>query len=280
MSTEYDVERIDTENLRLKFFLVPWDSEIAGQPVAELKEIELLGREKAYNDYEGFRGWLSEHKVLLCSCRVAQERIAEIMFLEDQGFRFIELNYRPRLTTVSKLEFPQEQITVELANDGDREALASIASRAFPYGRFHQDPRVAAGLGDRRYRTWLWNGFRNSRQQVVKCLLEGEVVGFFVAEYPEAGHCFWSLCALEPSFQGQGLGKRVWKAMLRWHQVQGIDTVSTSISSHNVPVLNLYASLGFRFAAPTVTLHWMPAAARDRIEAGSRKRSVGEGAGL
>ena len=84
------------------------------------------------------------------------------------------------------------------------------------------------------------------------------VVAFFVVEYPEQGHCFWSLVGLAPGLQGQGLGKRVWRTMLGWHKKNGIDTISTSISSHNSTVLNLYISLGFRFPAPHMTFHWRP----------------------
>jgi hypothetical protein len=46
--------------------------------------------------------------------------------------------------------------------------------------------------------------------------------------------------------------------MLAFHRREGVQEVSTSISSHNVAVLNLYASMGFRFPAPTITLHWCP----------------------
>jgi ribosomal protein S18 acetylase RimI-like enzyme len=79
-----------------------------------------------------------------------------------------------------------------------------------------------------------------------------------VIEFPEPKHCFWSLIGLAPGLQGRGLGKRVWNAMLHQHRERGIDTVSTSISSHNVAVFNLYVALGFRFPAPSMTLQWRP----------------------
>jgi len=104
----------------------------------------------------------------------------------------------------------------------------------------------------------MWNAFERPTQRVLKCLLDGAVVGFFVVEAPQAGHVFWSLTGLAPGLQGRGLGKRVWQAMLRHHQGEGAHTVSTSISSHNVPVFNLYVALGFRFPAPSVTLQWCP----------------------
>ena len=142
---------------------------------------------------------------------------------------------------------PQDTLQVAPATPQDRELLADMAAQVFRHGRFHQDPRIDPALGDRRYRTWMWNAFERPTQRVLKCLLDDAVVGFFVVESPQPGHCFWSLTGLAPGLQGRGLGKRVWQAMLRHHQAEGAHTVSTSISSHNVPVFNLYVALGFRF---------------------------------
>jgi RimJ/RimL family protein N-acetyltransferase len=94
---------------------------------------------------------------------------------------------------------------------------------------------------------------------VLKCSLDGRIVGFFVIEARKHGDCFWSLNGLAPGSEGQGLGKRVWRSMLHWHRAAGVHTVSTSISSHNVAAFNLYVALGFRFPLPSMTLQWCPA---------------------
>ena len=56
--------------------------------------------------------------------------------------------------------------------------------------------RIDPALGDRRYRAWMWNAFERPTQRVLKCLLDDAVVGFFVVEAPQPGHCFWSLTGL------------------------------------------------------------------------------------
>jgi ribosomal protein S18 acetylase RimI-like enzyme len=180
------------------------------------------------------------------------------MFLEARGFRFIELNYLPRLENIQSRSFDASGINVIAAELADRDALAEMASQVFRHGRLHQDPRIDPELGDRRYRVWMTNAFQHPKQSVLKCMLDGAIVGFFVVEFPEPRHCFWSLIGLAPGLQGRGLGKRVWQAVLRHHQEQGIDAVNTSISSLNVPVFNLYVSLGFRFPQPSLTLQWLP----------------------
>ena len=255
---DYILENIQTDALTLDYFLVPWDTAIIEQPVAEIKHLEIRETEQAGRDYLDFRHWCRKHGITLCCCRVTHDQLIESMFLETQGFRFIELNYRPRLDKLLKLELPDDSLIIEPAHYRDRELLAEMAAAAFMYGRFHQDPRLGAKLGNRRYKTWLLNSFDHPHQKVFKCLQDSKIIAFFVVEQQEPGHCFWSLNGIAPGLQNQGLGKRVWRTMLRWHQKEGIDTVTTSISSHNISAFNLYISLGFRFPSPHMTFHWRP----------------------
>jgi len=256
MNFDYRVELIQTYSLTAEFFLVPWDTEILTQPVAEISRLEVKESEAAGRDFRTFSTWCDKHAITLCNCRIAHNQIVESMFLQAQGFRFIELNYQPQMNKLQELELPNDEIIIEPAADADRMILAEMAGSVFQHGRFHQDPRLGATLGNRRYRTWLLNAFELPHQKVLKCLLGGVIIAFFVVEYPEQGHCFWSLNGLAPGMQGKGLGKRVWRTMMRKHQQEGIETITTSISSHNIAVLNLYASLAFRFPVPYATFHW------------------------
>lgn len=262
MNFAYTTESIRTAALHLDYYLVPWDTQILGAPVAQIADVRVSDVTRAGCDYEEFTRWCTQQHVALCACRLPSERVADAMFLEERGFRFVELNYLPQLTGLQSLQLPQTNIGIEPAAPEDREPLAAMAAQVFRHGRFHQDPRIDPALGDRRYRAWLSNAFERPGQRVLKCLLDGAIVGFFVVETPVPGQCFWSLTALAPGLQGRGLGKRVWRAMLRHHRSEGVDVVSTSISSHNVPVFNLYAALGFRFPAPSVTLQWVSAPLR------------------
>lgn len=258
MNFDYRLETIRTPALTLGYYLVPWDTEIFGQPVAQISELRVIEPRQATIDYRVFADWCRRENIQLCACRLPAERIPDSMFLEERGFRFIELNYLPRLTNLQNGQFPASDISVLPADATDRTTLADMAAQVFRHGRLHQDPRVDPALGDRRYRTWMSNAFEHPKQQVLKCVLDGAIVGFFVVESPEPRHRFWSLIGLAPGLQGQGLGKRVWQAVLRYHQQQDVELVSTSISSLNVPVFNLYVSLGFRFPPPSMTLQWRP----------------------
>jgi ribosomal protein S18 acetylase RimI-like enzyme len=258
MNFNYHVESIDTPALRLDYHLVPWDTEILGKPVAQIAGLRVRDPTQATHEYQLFAGWCARQRIELCACRVPAERVADSMFLEEQGFRSVELNYLPHLSNLQDRHFDRSTVEIALADLADRESLADMAAQVLRHGRFHQDPRIDPALGARRYRAWMINAFARPQQRVLKCLIDGVTVGFFVVEHPEPKHCFWSLVGLAPGLQGQGLGKRVWNAMLGHLRAEGMETVSTSISSHNVAAFNLYVALGFRFPAPSVTLQWRP----------------------
>lgn len=256
MNFSVDPIKLRTLSLQLDFYNVPWDTEILGHPVAEIRHITITDALIAEHDFSEFREWLEKEKIQLCSCRVKHDQLVETDFLQKQNFRFMELNYHPKFTGLQDKDLKNQGIRVELAKDGDQDYLALMAGKIFKHGRYHQDLLVGSIIGNKRYRIWLENSFKNPQQVVYKCIENKAVVGFFVVEYSHKNSCHWSLIGLAPGISGRGMGARVWTAMLSFHQQEGMESISTSISSHNVAVFNLYIKLGFKFPIPDVTFHW------------------------
>jgi RimJ/RimL family protein N-acetyltransferase len=253
----YKEEHAESSALDLTYHLAPWDEPIFEGNTAVLSSIQLRNESEAAPTYEVFREWCFQNRTRLVSCRLTKDQLAECGFLEKHGFRFIELNYRPSLTGLGRFSEDAE-ISIGLALPEDEAEISSFAAQIFSAGRFHLDPMVGPEIGNRRYGVWAANAFHHPDQYVLKCEMGGRIVAFMVVEQPTPVSRFWSLVGLAPGLAGKGLGRRVWRAMLAFHHREGVEEVSTSISSHNVAVHNLYASLGFRFPAPTITLHWCP----------------------
>jgi hypothetical protein len=253
----YVEERSESPALDLAYHLTPWDRPAFRTNTAAISSIRLRAEAGAARTFGAFRNWCTHNAVKLVSCRIAQDRLRECAFLEAQGFRFIELNYRPSLTGLGGFSADAE-IAICPAAASDEAEISAFANRIFQTGRLHVDPMVGPEIGNRRYAVWAANAFHNPGQHVLKCLMDDRTIAFLVAEKPTSASRFWSLVGLAPELIGQGLGRRVWTAMLAFHNGEGVQEVSTSISSHNVAVHNLYVSLGFRFPAPDITLHWCP----------------------
>lgn len=256
MDFSYTPIKFRSPALEMQYFLVPWDAEILGRPVAQLSQISVHDDGRAEDEFKTFQDWRNSEQVQLCACRLRHDRLQESMFLQRHGFRFIELNYRPYLGDLQQRKFSADSIKVLPAKPEDEDELAHMASTIFQHGRFHQDPGLGVGLGNRRYEIWLHNSFALPSQTPYKCVHGEKIVGFFVVEYPQPNASFWSLIGLAPRLQGQGWGTRVWQAMALFHQTEGMNKIETSISSHNAAIFNLYAKLGFRFPLPEVTFHW------------------------
>ena len=230
------------------------DSQTLGYGVAVIEDIA-IGSDDPSPLFEEFDAWCDEAQVRLVSCRLDHLRLRESMALEDHGFRFVEMVYRPRLARLDQLAEPEHPISILDARRTDLPVLQRIAATAFTTGRLALDPRIGPELSGRRYANWIASSMDSAAQQVLTAQLEGKLVGFFILEHRPGELVYWHLTAVAPETQGRGIGMSLWRTMLLRHRAEGATSVETTVSGHNPPVLNLYARLGFAFTAPQLTLH-------------------------
>lgn len=257
MNFEREIETISSGGVEIDVFLVPWDSEVFGFPVAQIERIAVAPSADPAAAIPLLRAWLDHRGVRLASCRLDSRALRESMLLEAHGFRFVEMVYSPVLAPVVPPAAADGEPVIEPARIGDLVAIEQIAGVAFATGRFKLDFRIDPAASERRYRTWVRNAFDDVKQHVLKATVAGELVGFFIVEERADRSAYWHLTAIAPAHQGKGIGRRLWAAMVRRHFESGINRVETTISAHNLPVMNIYAALGFRFGSPRITLHWV-----------------------
>ena len=192
------------------------------------------------------------------SCRLSHEKLRESMLLEERGFRFIEMTYQP---SIERAAFRDDggiaRLAIADATGADLPALLDIAGTAFANERFKVDHRLDAAVSDRRYQNWVASTLGHPTQRLQVLRDDGETVAFFVSETLSDGTCYWHLNAVAPAAQGRGIGRRAWFSMLAHALENGASRVRSSIVARNHRVLNLYARLGFSFAPPQMTFHWV-----------------------
>ena len=250
------IELVNSEFI-LSAQLVTWDSEVFNFAVAQIRQLKISRQTEAELLYPPFVEWRDDCSVILVSCRLPQESLNESMFLEQKGFRFIEMVLHPILEGLGHISFPDDTLTIEEADKKDISRIKNIAENAFNSERYHADPRVSSKYGDLRYGRWVENSYINQQQKLLKIEDNGSLVGFFIIEIIDEVSAYWHLTAIAPAYRGQGYGKRAWMAMLKYHVEEGINSISTTISARNTPVLNLYSQLRFRFLPPEMTFHWI-----------------------
>jgi RimJ/RimL family protein N-acetyltransferase len=250
-----DETRLESQGAVIESSLVPWDSEIFGFPVAQITRFEIAENAPTAPILAEFETWCATHDVRLISCRLDHLQIRESMILEDAGFRFVETVYVPRFVSFTEIAAPTHDLQVAEATPQDTARIEDVAYAAFTTGRFLLDHRLPPELSRRRYANWVRTSFGSANQIVLKAESEGDLVGFFIVEHRPDKSVYWHLTAIAPGWQGKGMGIDVWRTMLLRHRAEGVASVETTISGHNLAVINLYARLGFSFASAQMTFH-------------------------
>lgn len=238
---------------------VPWDTDIMGYRVAQVTTLELLPR---YHHQEGraeLRAGLLGSGVTLFSIRLPLESLPKSLLLEAVGFRFIEVTHQPHYKDLqhwSPLATAPNPITVGPTREDELPGIIAIAGSAFGHERFHVDPHCPKNAGDLRYANWARNTPDHPRQSLYSLRKDNETIGFFIIETLSQNHIYWHLTAIAPRFQGRGYGLWAWQKMMQLHQRDGIQEISTTVVARNIPILNLYAKLGFRLTSPKMGFHW------------------------
>lgn len=246
-----------TDLMHAKWFHVSWDSELLDYPVFQIQEFSIYG-DGADSDVNDFFLECLEDKPGLISIRIEHEKLKESMALEALGFKFIEMVHYPYLDDIQNLDISiSDELIINRASHRDVDEVKNIALHVFSNERFHLDPRISNSIANKRYSNWVSNTLNHKSQELYVIKHNGILVAFFIIEKKSDGVCYWHLNGISPNNQGKGYGKLSWLAMIQHAKDDGCKRIETCIASRNIKVMNLYSRLGFRFAAPKMTFHWM-----------------------
>lgn len=248
---------VKTTHLHLEWIEALWDSKVFNFHVLQINQMKICGP-LAKKEFLSFETARDKIEAGLVSCRLPHQCLSESMLLEERGFRFIEMVFQPELIDLQKKNFSQEEkIQISLADHNTLDRTIEIASKAFRNERFYVDLRLNSALSDLRYCNWVRDSFNHPTQQLYVFKYDNQIIAFFIIEIFDDGTCYWHLTAVDPNMQSQGLGRSVWLAMLNLMRARGVNKVRTCIAARNHRILNLYASLGFRYPPPWMTFHWV-----------------------
>lgn len=210
----------------------PWDTAAFGIPTWELREYSSAALNQAAQT--------AGHHTL----RV--DPLADKRLLHEYGFYYCDTLIEPHCNA-ARLRATQHS-EAGISKDFDVEQALEICHGAFAHGRFHRDFNLAREAADLRYDKWLKQLI--DEQHVYGLFWQGELAGFI-------GHSGNNLVlhALAEQYRGKGMSKYWWSAVCSELLVFGHGEVTSSISSTNLAVLNLYASLGFSFKNPQDIYH-------------------------
>jgi ribosomal protein S18 acetylase RimI-like enzyme len=166
--------------------------------------------------------------------------------LQHYGFYYTDTLLVPVCTAAQLIEHANPQVGID--PDVTLQGVLPMCRKSFLHGRFHRDFNLSSEAADKRYMKWLEQ--LHAQGKVIGLLFENELAGF-IAHQDGA----LVLHALGEGFRGRGLAKFLWSATCRHLFAAGETELSSSVSAANLAVVNLYASLGFRFRYAVDTYH-------------------------
>lgn len=166
--------------------------------------------------------------------------------LHQYGFYYCDTLLTPICSRANFKEYVDSSVSI--SRQIALESLSPYSQHLFVYGRFYRDFNMDPQKADRRYQNWLMELARNNNVYVL--FYDGIEAGFIGVNQNQL-----ILHALNDHFRGKGLAKFLWTAVCHDLFDRGFDEVMSSISAANLPVLNLYSSLGFRFVNAVDVYH-------------------------
>ena len=210
----------------------PWDSAVFGVPsyaITAISAQSLAVAERVPGHYT-----------------VRVEPLASKQSLHEHGFYYCDTLLEPYCTAQRFCAFDATDVGMD--RDASLEALLAICHGAFSHGRFHRDFNLAGVQADQRYDNWL--GQLHSAGKVYGLMYQGELAGFIAVDGNRL-----VLHAIAAALRGRGLAKILWTPICRALFEQGCNELVSSVSASNLAVMNLYATLGFRFRNPVDLYH-------------------------
>jgi hypothetical protein len=238
-------------------YVVPWDTDIFGFPVAVWQPADvdaIAGDVKSF--CRRFETWAAAHRVELVACTVVADDRRWQALLPDLGFSLVEQTVRIRLR-LQAFDAPAPSTPVRLAARDDAQAVEDIAGHAFRHGRYVADPRFPRALTDARYERWIRGTLRSTdpRDRVYVLGRPGAVKGFFQLRIHE-DRAEVGIIAVPKVLQGSRAGRDLVVGTQLALKADGVRWITSKVAAANVALINLVASLGYRFRQPEATFHW------------------------
>ena len=235
----------------MKIISCPWEINNIGKSTAEI----IVSREDSSDDlFSKLEELTQTYQYVVV--KVPMKRIDINAGLSRNGFLLIEMQITVQKNVNLKEivnEYYDDISFEELQINGDIERIVgSITPDMFSTDRITLDSHFGPNIGMKRYVNWIESEFRSQRSRFVIVKYKTHDIGFMMFRV-ENGVFQLLLNGLYKQWQGRHMGIITPSSPQMFIQKQRIDaqTIVTSISSNNVPVVKLYSRLGFEVCGQT-----------------------------
>ena len=233
--------------MHMQKHLVDWDTKLFNKNVfeiqnndyfdrAELKEID----KSCYLD-----------KAFMSFIKVNNLELEKIHYLEELGFNYMESQYRLKkmLTAPYKVSPFSKHCVLQAVDYSDiktLENIENIVTTTFDTDRYYLDPKLDKKYSGLRYKNWFINSLNDQNYSIYSYVSKkhDDIIGFHMVKQ-EANDIYLALGGVSNDYKGYGFFASLLTDYLNYAFSQGFKKFYSSISSHNLEILNIYIYLGF-----------------------------------
>ena len=171
-----------------------------------------------------------------------------IKIAEEHHFHLVDIRVTQAWNN-QRSSFHQEtpnNVTIRPFISEDLPYIRNIASKIFVFTRFYSDSYFPRNKVEQFYDVWIKNSCEGYADQVLVAESDRIPIGFITCHNKspltegEIG-----LIGVSEGSRGQGIGKSLVNAALRWFLYQGIDKVKIVTQGTNIPGLTVCQRVGF-----------------------------------
>ena len=232
--------------------LLPWDTRFFGFPIGRLDSPRLR-----LADLATIEDWCGIHRIeclyLLadCSCPETLESACEARF------KFVDMRYELEMPLKASGRMDPAHPAIRTADKRDLPELEQMARQLHTNTRFFKDSKFPRDRAAELYAEWIRVSCEKpSGTVLIATTPSGALGGYIACELDAAtGNGQIGLVAVAESSRGQGLGRALGNAGLRWMAGRGASVVSVVTQADNLAALKLYTTMGFSVARVATWFH-------------------------
>jgi dTDP-4-amino-4,6-dideoxy-D-galactose acyltransferase len=219
-----------------------WDSGHFGRRIGRVKSNRLTA--ELMQEVEQ---WCCAQRIdCLYFLAAPNERETSRLVLEH-GFQLVDIRITLRLRLAARSAATAEPAVPEirLARPKDLPALRQMVARLHDDSRFFLDPRFGRALSERMFEIWIEKSCADKSGRVFVSERQGKPAGYVACRRlsDETGQI--DLIGVDDRAQGQGIGRKLVSAALRWFSAEQIEWVNVVTQGRNYAAQRLYQRSGF-----------------------------------
>ncbi len=167
--------------------------------------------------------------------------------MQRNGYLFVDRTYDVSINLVrSQIDF-DKLIRLKVVKENRVSAqVREIALKSFPNDRrFHFSPVCNNNIACQVIDDWL-----EKLEDIYVCYYRELPIGFASLQYKDDKHMFVHLAAVDENYRRTGAALTLYSYLAKLCKENNCLTMEGTISSFNIPVLNLYSYLGASFSNP------------------------------